>query len=267
MPKLARRRVIYGKGMAGGLPPTQGWSYAQAQRKKRADGAAKKRSLTPGFGNSGSATPMQEMVKSVRTTIAMPTPFPIAKRCTLRYSDIYTMTSTSGSVALQVFKLNSAYDPDSTGAGHQPRFFDQFCTATGPYLNYRVRGWRWKANFGFTAASAVEQFRIQAVTNTTGSIASYPSAAELPGAQDGWLNQGFSRAILAGESTLEKTITKKATARAETNYVGAYNSDPTVLVYLILTATQTNGGSGTCQVLFTLEQDIEFTDPYPVGQS
>lgn len=68
-------------------------------------------------------------------------PFPREKFVSLRYNDTGTLSSVVGATAVQVYNLNSLYDPDSTGTGHQPRFFDTFCGADGtsaPYGSYRV---------------------------------------------------------------------------------------------------------------------------------
>lgn len=62
--------------------------------------------------------------------------FPEVLRTTLRYQDNYTLTSSSGSAAQQIFRLSSLFDPDFSGTGHQPLYFDQISSI---YLNYRVR--------------------------------------------------------------------------------------------------------------------------------
>jgi len=52
----------------------------------------------------------------------------------------YNQSSYFGATTIgqQVFRLNSLYDPDYTGAGTQPACFDQWCPAI--YNRYRVRG-------------------------------------------------------------------------------------------------------------------------------
>jgi len=54
----------------------------------------------------------------------------------IRYSDVFQLTSTSGAVASYVWAANGLYDPDVTGTGHQAMGFDQlmvfyehFCVA------------------------------------------------------------------------------------------------------------------------------------------
>jgi len=56
----------------------------------------------------------------------------------LRYVDSILLTGTS--IGSNVFRMNSLFDPDLTGSGHQPMYFDQFCGAIGtaPYSRYRV---------------------------------------------------------------------------------------------------------------------------------
>lgn len=51
----------------------------------------------------------------------------------LKYGFQVTYAGIS-SFQLQQFKANSAFDPDLTGIGHQPRFFDQYSAFYGRYM-------------------------------------------------------------------------------------------------------------------------------------
>jgi len=62
----------------------------------------------------------------------------------LRYVDTYTLTSTTQALAKQVMRLNSIFDPDFTGIGHQPLYTDQFDNF---YKRYSVLGAKLKATF------------------------------------------------------------------------------------------------------------------------
>lgn len=52
----------------------------------------------------------------------------------LEYSDVVEIKSNTSPHAGYVFRGNSVYDPDYTGTGHQPRYFDQFMEVYGRYL-------------------------------------------------------------------------------------------------------------------------------------
>lgn len=67
----------------------------------------------------------------------MPLIVPDRLHVKLRYSDIYTVTNTVGSVSYQRWRGNSVFDPDQTGAGTQPSGFDQWSAF---YQNYVVHG-------------------------------------------------------------------------------------------------------------------------------
>ncbi len=61
--------------------------------------------------------------------------FPPRKIVKLNYSDIFTLTeAAAGAGVHQVLRTGDVYDPDFTGLGHQPMYFDQLCTSAGPYL-------------------------------------------------------------------------------------------------------------------------------------
>lgn len=53
----------------------------------------------------------------------------------LRYCDYHNLVSTSGSLAKQLYRWNSTFDPNQTGAGHQPLYRD---TYAGIYDHYSV---------------------------------------------------------------------------------------------------------------------------------
>lgn len=53
----------------------------------------------------------------------------------LRYADTYNLTSVTGSLAKWVLSMNGLYDPDITGTGHQPLYYD---TYTSIYNHYTV---------------------------------------------------------------------------------------------------------------------------------
>lgn len=62
----------------------------------------------------------------------------------LRYVDVYTLTSTSGAIGKQVMRMNGLFDPDFTGTGHQPYYFDQLAALYG---RYQVMGSKLTAEF------------------------------------------------------------------------------------------------------------------------
>lgn len=70
--------------------------------------------------------------------------FPDRVQTKLLYSDWFELNMTSGAAAVQTFRLNSLFDPDYTGVGHQPMWHDQLSAV---YRNYRVKGSKITAEF------------------------------------------------------------------------------------------------------------------------
>jgi hypothetical protein len=66
-------------------------------------------------------------------------PFPRTLVKSLKYCDLISMTEASaGAGSSQIYRLHDVYDPDFTATGHQPLYFDQLCTSTGPYMGFVV---------------------------------------------------------------------------------------------------------------------------------
>jgi len=70
---------------------------------------------------------------------------PLVKRANLTYCQQFIATQTTPAVpASNRFLINSMYDPDSTGTGHQPMGYDQWSTF---YKEYLVKGAKITATF------------------------------------------------------------------------------------------------------------------------
>lgn len=76
--------------------------------------------------------------KNTLSKITTPTPFPGVMRTKLIYSERVQQTLSSFTTLYQ-WNMNSLFDPNRTGTGSQPMFFDQLCQSEGPYTRYRVR--------------------------------------------------------------------------------------------------------------------------------
>lgn len=104
----------------------------QTQRSARQDLVGNRRrkesSRTYLNGNSG-------FQFRVPTTVAFPANvigFPDRLKTTLKYSQAINLGPNAAPSA-QIFTVNSAFDPDNSGTGHQPSFFDTFSSIYGRY--------------------------------------------------------------------------------------------------------------------------------------
>lgn len=84
-------------------------------------------------------------VVTVPRTISTGGGFPEKMITTLRYVETLTLTTTTGTTpGLKIFRLNSAYDPNYSDAGHQPLYYDQLAAI---YSRYQVLGSKINAKF------------------------------------------------------------------------------------------------------------------------
>lgn len=97
--------------------------------------------------------------------------FPKTVECTHLYHDnVPLLQSNTGAVGRYVFSCNGMYDPDYTGTGHQPYYFDQLSAI---YNHYTVIGSKIKVSV-VGAASTTAAFRVSltqgddtVITNST----------------------------------------------------------------------------------------------------
>lgn len=183
-------------------------------------------------------------------------------RTVLGYNQGVSVAISSGSISTdQVFRLNSLYDPDFTGGGHQPYGRDTLATIYNRYRVHRVSGF-----VSFASNSNVPCRVVIVPTNTRAAITDIDLAAETPYAQSTWLltNQPT---IIPFKFSLNKIVgVTKRTYGADDRYQSVFSTDPAEDIDLHIVAWS----SGSSQTIFAnvhIKYYTEVWDPHELAQS
>jgi len=183
-------------------------------------------------------------------------------RTRLRYADQQTPTLTQGVTYQYLYNLNSLFDPDRTGTGHQPYGRDTLATL---YAKYRVWKCTWKITF--IGNSTTVPYSVCVVPhNHASAISSLTLAMESPRSK-------FQIGTSAEPITMTGTIDladlagkPKAGYMADDLYAAAITADPNEIMCLHVFLYSS---TGTPQILFNsqLTYYAELYDPVELSQS
>lgn len=121
---------------------------------KRTKTFNKKKSTKRGrFGTFKKSAPKRSVVKWKNMAV-IGRGFPKKMTITHTYVENLTVSTTSGSQANYVFRCNGMYDPNQTGTGHQPLYFDQMSAL---YNHYVVIGSKIEVRFTHAAQTNLAQ--------------------------------------------------------------------------------------------------------------
>lgn len=207
--------------------------------------------------------------KSKLLILRNPQIVPDRVRVNLTYSDYnYVLTSTTGSYAEFLFKGNSAFDPDQTGAGHQPLGYDQWKAF---YNRYRV----WYSTIKVDTAvpgSANASSQMLVCLYPTSNVGGSSTMAQA-------LEQPYSKYIQTtnGINGMPHTLFHRANTAKFLGYKDIDDSDdlqaqitadPNHLWYWSISGT-TSDGSSTGTILLTVKMVmcVEFFDRINLAQS
>lgn len=172
--------------------------------------------------------------------------------------DVFTNAS-----GLFTFNLNSVFDPNRTGGGHQPYGYDQFATL---YNRYRVISCSWRV----TAPSSTGTVQLGCIpTNEPIVPATFAELKENPRTKYVIQHVGGNVQLNKGRSYIPSLVGRtKAQYMADDRYQATTLTDPSELAVLNIMAAN-NGGVGlNGQVLnVLLEYTVEFFDVKPLAQS
>lgn len=183
----------------------------------------------------------------------------------LRYCEQFFASLAAATANSQVMNLNSAFDPDRTGSGHQPYGFDTMSTL---YNRYRVLKTNWRINFA--PSSAVYN---ATVFPLNGLLSSSPTtgATFLTACEQ---QRSVMRAIAASGRSVEyrgqvDLMRLAGTTRieylADDRYEATVAASPTELMVLYIVWYNPNASS--IVISFTLEYDLEIDFHDPISQA
>lgn len=207
---------------------------------------------------------------SLSNRVSSKNTFPPSMRRTVKYCEMITVTSGNQVLGgMQAYVINSIYDPNLSGGGHQPYGHDTYATL---YNKYRVLGVRAMLVFT-TPGGAHDMVCVSAPSSNTSSSMSGLNlwqVQEWPQSKCGILPAGGERKCVLQSTFDNATVAgvKKAAYMAGDEYEATIGSSPSKALYLSFAVGCVDGQdaqSCVCQVY--LEYDVLFFDRTTLGYS
>ncbi len=194
-------------------------------------------------------------------------PFPNTRRVTMQYAQLLQLVTdaTPDYSTEWDFRLNSIFDPDFTGTGHQPKYHDTFATLYQKYLVHNVDitlefydtsadGIIVGGGFGFSAFSAL----------TAGDLAER-SNIQLATMS----NSGEQRVVLRYRISPAEALglTRAQYLNSADTYGATFGSNPTTVSYLRVVYSHPVSSSVSVKCLVRMAFDVQVSELKDPGQS
>lgn len=187
-------------------------------------------------------------------------PFGMSKRLKMKYCDYFSINPVVNVIIGRLFNLNSTFDPDRTGIGHQPLGRDQMAT----YFNrYRVHSCSYKITAICSTANA-SPFLGFAASNESLAPTDASGIAEI--SRTSTLMAYQQKHVLRGKIDLAILNGKSKDSYEDDELTAAHSgNDPTeIMLGSLFVHSDAN-----CNIRYVIEliYDTEWFDPIQVGQS
>ncbi len=178
-------------------------------------------------------------------------PFPPGMVRVFEYGQCTNMLEAAvGAGVQQVWNANSLFDPDGTGVGHQPLYYDQLLSATGPYTRYVV----FRVTIEVTVTNISANPVVFALYGQPGTM-DYPS-------RDLLMEKPMSKRVFLSQSGGGQTTRKvqmtipveklfgvtRARLHTDDVFTGIYNANPSQLGFIVAMMYNMPGGGVVAQV-------------------
>ncbi|AYP28762.1 MAG: putative capsid protein [Cressdnaviricota sp.] len=185
----------------------------------------------------------------------------------LTYSESTYFTSATGVPNVFVWNLNSVYDPNRTGTGHQPKGFDQYAAL---YSKYRVT--KVKYTVYLSNQTSYDSAVCVAPTNFLLSSSMPPDVMnEFPGAQFEYcprVTVGLPKELKGSVDLAKLTGRDSKSYLADDIYASDVATSPSELMMLNIAIQDVTGAqSVTVYYNIKLQYQVLFFDPKDPGQS
>jgi len=191
-------------------------------------------------------------------------PIPPSITVNMRYSDTQNLVNTSGVYTYNVYRMNSTFDPDYSGAGHQPYGRDQLAAL---YTKYRVNEFIWDIE-ALPEAAAISSVACHP-TAGAGSPGSTEAQSEFPYGENRICSLNGPSGKFRGRLPLRQWLGQsKANFEADDSNEALAGSSPTATAYFVVGSQSTNlATTNTVRVSIDLTFNVTWFAPYPLAQS
>lgn len=177
------------------------------------------------------------------------TTMPPQQKVCLKYTAYQSLSSGASTAASQSYKLNSIFDPDHTGTGHQPQGHDQWALL---YTHYRVDKVTFEVNAEVGSGSG---FLTLFSSNDGASITDPATGPESPGAITvGVQGGGGARKLFKSFNICNVAGVTRSTLDNDDLYRATMAADPQAIYYGRLAwVDATLSGSIVCNVAVNIK--------------
>lgn len=157
---------------------------------------------------------------------------PPKSKVVLKYADFFTLdVGVAGVIAIRNFRANGMYDPDATGAGHQPRGFDQWMAM---YDHFVVIGGTCKVIFAINTEDAGSGAALGGISlrDTSGLLTDSRDYVEIGSTVYGCLPMDTSSQLVLQMDYNPNEFLGRSKPLSDPDLKGSSTGDPTEQAYL-----------------------------------
>jgi hypothetical protein len=229
----------------------------QLKTTKRRNGGARRSKRTPKRSSPDQSGNVVALYRNPRAG-----PFPTTFPAELHYSDFFDFNTTIGAVVYQKFRANSLYDPDETGTGHQPLYFDSLAAL---YSKYRVTSIKYSLRFAPPNSDSNSSIEVWSLVRNGVYTPSYPTVAELPYTKRA-VTGAFSDSIVLKDNVNLTTLSAPRRVYLDDDrYAAVVNANPQEVINLHIAAICTT--EITIRLYIDIWYSCNFYDPEPPSAS
>jgi len=202
--------------------------------------------------------------KPVRSIIPRNNPFPMQNVVKMRYCCVVQLNASAAGSDKWLFYANSIYDPDYTGAGHQPYGHDTWATV---YNHYEVQKSRISCTFtsdNNTTTNTATQIVGIAIKDDLTVESNFDTIREAKGAHYGLMNVSSKKTITNGFNM------KKMFPRTSSESSGAqFGANPTeqAIYQVFITGITGAVDPAPTNVMVTIDYTVRVWELKDLGQS
>lgn len=214
------------------------------------------------FAKKGGHSKRKTLRRGRNTTVIRGVqPIPSRYICKQKYSSAFSL-SVSNAYS-QTMNLNSVFDPDRTGIGHQPYGFDQLASL---YNRYRVISCSYVIN-AYNSSNPV-RFGCLATNDLGVTPGGISALCEMPLARFKVQMPQGSTSTIRGKTYIPTLVGRnKSQYMADDRYQALTSASPDELALLYITAQTMVDSLVNVDLTVTLEYTVEYFDRKILGQS